>query len=102
MNPDYSELLHLLGAYKVRYLIVGGYAVMKYAEPRFTKDLDLWVENNLPNARRLRNALAAFGAPIEKYTPEDLVRPGMVHQFGIPPLRVDILSSLPGLNFHEA
>lgn len=75
---------------------------MKYTEPRYTKDLDLWIDNDLANARRLHQALTAFGAPITEYSPENFTRPGMVYQIGVPPLRVDMLTSLPSLNFREA
>ena len=102
MNSDFSELLNLLRVHKVRYLIVGGYAVMKYTEPRFTKDLDLWIENSPGNAQRLHRALTVFGAPVSGYSPQDFIRSGMVHQIGVPPLRVDLLTSLPGLSFRDA
>ncbi|HEV2397407.1 MAG TPA: hypothetical protein VGS27_10740 [Candidatus Sulfotelmatobacter sp.] len=64
-NPDYKELLQLLNESEVDYLIVGGFAVMKYGEPRYTKDLDIWVRNSTTNAIRLIEALRKFGAPLE-------------------------------------
>jgi len=64
-NPDYRELLQLLNEFEVEYLIVGGFAAMKYGEPRYTKDLDLWVHNSAENSRRVVEALKKFGAPIE-------------------------------------
>jgi hypothetical protein len=99
---EFSELLSLFRSHKVRYLVVGAYAVIQYTEPRYTKDLDLWVETSLENARRVHQALAEFGAPVANYTPADFVRPGMVHQIGLPPARVDILTSLPGVTFAKA
>ena len=62
-NPHYRELLQLLNEFEVRYLIVGGYAMMKYTEPRYTKDLDVWVDNSAQNSLRLFQALKKFGAP---------------------------------------
>lgn len=102
MNSDFKELLDLFRSHRIRYLIVGAYAVMKYTEPRFTKDLDLWIDTSLPNVRRLYTALGEFGAPIGEYVPEDFTRPGMVHQIGIPPNRIDILTSVSGLSFETA
>jgi hypothetical protein len=62
-NPEYRELLQLLNEFEVDYLIVGGFAVMKYGEPRYTKDLDVWIHNSLPNCIRVIGALKKFGAP---------------------------------------
>jgi len=102
MNSGFRELLRLFRSHKVRYLVVGGYAVMKYTEPRYTMDLDLWIDTSLLNARRVYKALSEFGAPIEGYTPEDFTSSGMVHQIGIPPSRIDILTSISGLKFDSA
>ena len=65
INSDFKDLLQSLNAAGVRYLIVGGYAVMVHTEPRYTKDLDIWIERDEQNARALLRALAEFGAPIE-------------------------------------
>ena len=64
-NPHYKELLQLLNEFQVEYLIVGGFAVMKYGEPRYTKDLDIWIHNSRQNSARLVEALTKFGAPLE-------------------------------------
>jgi hypothetical protein len=64
-NPHYKELLQLLNEFEVEYLIVGGFAVMKYGEPRYTKDLNLWVRNSAQNSLRVVEALKKFGAPLE-------------------------------------
>ncbi len=64
MNSDFRDLLKLFNAHKVRYLVVGGYAVMKYTEPRYTKDLDVWVEATPKNAKAVFAALREFGAPL--------------------------------------
>lgn len=102
VNSDFKELLSLFNDYQVRYLIVGGYAVIKYTEPRFTKDLDLWVEANTENADRVFQALRAFGAPLEGMTSDDFAHPGYFYQMGIPPVRVDILMSIKGIVFGKA
>lgn len=64
-NPHYKELLQLLNEFEVEYLIVGGFAVMKYSEPRYTKDLDVWVHNSRQNSLRVVEALRKFGAPLD-------------------------------------
>lgn len=103
-NPDYRELLQRLNESEARYLIVGGYAVMKYAEPRFTKDLDLWVENSAENSVRVFVALKKFGAPLEtdKITPETFTRGDLAYQIGIAPVRIDILTNITGVEFSAA
>ena len=103
-NPDYKELLQRLNESEVRYLIVGGYAVMKYAEPRFTKDLDVWVENSAENSLRIFQALKDFGAPLESdgITPETFTRPELTYQIGIAPIRIDILTGITSVEFNQA
>ena len=71
LNSDLLEFLDVLRDTEVRFLIVGGYAVMKYTEPRATKDIDLWIDTTLENAERVYQALARFGAPLAGYTPQD-------------------------------
>lgn len=102
MNSDFEELLKLLERYDVRYLIVGGHAVMLYTEPRYTKDLDIWVEASPENATRVYQALASFGAPLAGITAADFEREGYFYQLGRPPVRVDILMSVDGVRFEEA
>jgi len=101
-SPDFKELLSLLEKYKVRYLVVGGYAVMKYTEPRFTKDLDLWVSTNKDNSRAVYAALKEFGAPLKYLSPADFSEEGYFYQMGIPPLRLDVMMSIPGVDFERA
>ena len=76
MNSDFRDLLRIFNAGKVRYLVVGGYAVMKYAEPRYTKDLDLWIDATPKNARAVFKALKEFGAPLANLTEADFSREG--------------------------
>jgi hypothetical protein len=101
-SPDFRELLKVFEKYKVRYLIVGGYAVMKYSEPRFTKDLDLFIATDRENANSVYAALKEFGAPLENLTSDDFLQKGYFYQMGRPPLRVDIMMSIPGVDFDEA
>ena len=102
INPDFRELLSEFNGREVRYLVVEGYAFSFHVKPRFTKDLDLWIDADPANARRAWSALAAFGAPLSKLAPDDLARAGTILQIGLPPNRVDILTRLAGLSFDEA
>jgi hypothetical protein len=102
MNSDFKDLLRLFNANKVRYLVVGGYAVMKYTEPRYTKDLDIWIEATPKNARAVFKALRKFEAPLEDLTEADFAREGFFYQMGRPPARVDILMSIQGVRFADA
>ena len=99
MNSDFEELLRTFNETGVKYLVIGGYAVMLYSEPRYTKDLDLWVEASHENAEKVFRALAAFGAPLKDLTAEDFSVEGFFYQMGIPLARVDILMSIDGVSF---
>lgn len=101
-SPDFKELLSLLEKHKVRYLVVGGYAVMRYTEPRFTKDLDLWISTDKGNAAAVFAALKEFGAPLQDLTPDDFTEKDYFYQMGKPPFRLDIMMSIPGLEFETA
>lgn len=102
MNSDFKDLLQLLEKSKVKYLLIGGYAVMHYSEPRYTKDLDIWIEASEDNARKIFSVLKAFGAPIEALSESDFSKEGYFYQMGVPPVRIDILMSVSGLSFHSA
>ncbi|MDA8138125.1 MAG: nucleotidyltransferase [Desulfobacteraceae bacterium] len=100
-SPDFKELLKLFEKHKIRYLVVGGYAVMRYSEPRFTKDLDLFIATDPENAKAVFTALKEFGAPLKDLSAEDFTHKGYFYQMGRPPLRVDIMMSIPGIEFDE-
>jgi hypothetical protein len=102
MNSDFEELLKVFNDNGVKYLIVGGHAVMLYTEPRYTKDLDIWIEASEENGANAFRALAKFGAPLAGLTAADFAREGFFYQIGIPPARVDILMSVDGIRFEEA
>jgi hypothetical protein len=102
VNSDFSDLLKIFNANNVKYLVIGGYAVIQYAEPRFTKDLDLWISTDTSNAAAVYQSLLAFGAPLADLTKADFAEEGYFYQMGVPPVRVDILMGVPGLNFAEA
>ncbi len=102
ISSDFSELLRLFNAGGVRYLVVGGYAVMRYTEPRYTKDLDLWVEPTRANAQRVYQALRRFGAPLAGVTVENFTDKDLVFQVGVAPVRVDILMDTSSMSFRSA
>lgn len=102
LSSDYSDLLRILSESGVRFLVVGGYAVMEYAEPRYTKDLDLLIATDEANATAVFNCLKKFGAPLLGIRPEHFQDPELLYQMGSPPARVDVLMSLPGIGFEEA
>ena len=102
-NPHYKELLQLLNEFEVEYLIVGGFAAMKYGEPRYTKDLDVWVRNSAENSRRVVEALRKFGAPIDHdgITQHTFAEKQVVYQIGIAPVRIDILTEITAVEFSD-
>ncbi len=102
INPDFRDLFAALNENNARYLLVGGYAVAFHAQPRFTKELDLWVKPAVVNAESVFSALRSFGAPLANVTPADLSRPGLILQIGIPPNRIDLITSIAGVDFEEA
>ena len=102
MNSDFKDLLRLFNARQVRYLVVGGYAVIKYTQPRYTGDLDVWVEASEENSRKVHDALVEFGAPVSTLSPKDFAASGFFFQMGMPPNRIDILMSISGVEFGEA
>ncbi|MEW5871561.1 MAG: DUF6036 family nucleotidyltransferase [Chloroflexota bacterium] len=102
VNSDFSDLLNLFNANNVKYLIIGGYAVIQYAEPRYTKDLDLWIGADKNNAAAVYKALKEFGAPLTGLAEADFAEEGYFYQMGRPPMRVDILMGILGLEFEKA
>lgn len=102
-KPTLPRTAQLLNEFEVEYLIVGGFAVMKYGEPRYTKDLDVWVHNSAQNCLRVVGALKKFGAPLEHdgITSETFSEKQVVYQIGIAPVRVDILTEITGVEFPD-
>jgi len=102
MYPDFKELLSALNAYRAKYLVVGAYAVSIHAQPRATKDLDILVKADAANAEAIFAALAQFGAPLEELTPADFAAPGPFFRLGREPVGIDILTTIPGVEFDAA
>jgi hypothetical protein len=102
MNPDFLDIIRALLDAEVRFIIVGAYAVNLYVDPRATGDLDIWVEPSADNAPKVIRALKEFGAPLTEVSEADFTSPGITFQIGIPPRRIDLLTTLSGLEFTEA
>jgi hypothetical protein len=102
MYQDFKELLSLFNELKVKYLVVGGYAVSFHAQPRATKDLDILIKADADNAKAVLTALARFGAPLEGLAPEDFIEQGKFYRMGHPPLMIDILPEINGIDFDAA
>ena len=101
MEQDFKEFIALLNANKVQYLVVGGYAVAFHGVPRYTKDLDIWINPTKENAARIISALIDFGFASLNIQLEDLLTPDQTIQFGYPPIRIDLLTSIDGVVFSE-
>jgi len=102
INRDFRDLFSSFVDADVRFLVVGAHAVIHYTVPRYTKDLDLWIDPTPENALRAYQALADFGAPLQGVSFEDLQTPGVVLQIGIEPNRVDVLTEVEALSFEDA
>jgi len=102
MNRDFVEMLSALSAAGVRFLIVGAHALAAHGTPRATGDLDIWIQATPENANRVLRALQAFGAPLFDLSVADLSKPDTVFQIGLPPSRIDLLSSISGVEFDDA
>ena len=102
MNPDFKELLLAFNAHNVEYLVVGAHALAVHGHIRATKDLDVWVHPETSNAHKVLQALSDFGAPLRDLTIDDLSRKGTIFQIGLPPIRIDIITNIDGVEFAEA
>ena len=102
MSPDFKDLLSEFNAHGVEYLVVGAYALAAHGRVRATGDLDVWVRPEPANAKRVLAALLKFGAPLQDLTEQDLSTPGIVYQVGVVPNRIDLLTSITGLDFESA
>jgi len=101
LSKDFKEFIELLNAHNVRYLLVGGYAVAFHGYPRYTKDLDVWIELSSENADNVIKALDEFGFESLGLKPEDFLENDQIIQLGYPPNRIDILMTLKEINFGD-
>jgi hypothetical protein len=102
MNLDFGELLLDFNAHNVEYLVVGAHAMAVYGHVRATKDLEVWVRPNSENARKVLDAISQFEAPLGDLNINDLSKEGTVFQIGVPPLRIDVLTGIDGVEFANA
>jgi hypothetical protein len=100
-RKDFEELLRFFDSHGAKVVIVGAHAVAYHAKPRYTKDLDLLIEATAENARRVLAALADFGFGDLNLTVEDFTKPGTIVQLGFPPSRIDLMTSIDGVEFAE-
>jgi hypothetical protein len=104
VNEDFKDLLAALLGAEARFLVVGAHALAVHGVPRATGDLDVWIARDAPNVERVWSALTRFGAPVAAMgvSQGDLTRPDLVVQIGLPPRRIDVLTSISGVEFDEA
>ena len=98
VQKDFKELLELFNVHKVKYLIVGGYALAYHGAPRYTGDIDMFVKPDMENALNILKALKEFGFGSVGLKPEDFQSPDKVIQLGYPPVRIDIITSISGIS----
>ena len=102
MNQDFRDLLAEFNARQVEFLLVGAHALAAHGHVRATQDLDVWVRPSPETAKRVIEALRAFGAPLHDLTEKDLSTPGLIFQIGVEPIRIDVLTVIDGVQFDEA
>jgi hypothetical protein len=102
LPPDFKEFLKLLNDYKVAYLLVGGYAVGYHGYPRATADMDIWIERSPDNAEKLVGVLKIFGFDLPELSVDLFLQKNRIVRMGVPPLRLEIITSVSGLEFAEA
>lgn len=99
---DLKEFIKLLLEQKVKYIIVGGFAVTYHSRAKFTDDIDIWIKNSSSNAKKIFKVLNEFGFGNIALNESDFVKPGFVLQLGYPPNRIDVMTEVEGLKFEEA
>jgi len=102
VEKDFKEFIALLNRSEVRYLVIGGFAYSFYAEPRFTKDIDILIEPSKENAKKILEAIKEFGFTDVDLSSKDFLKPGQIIQLGVAPLRIDIVTSIKGVEFSAA
>jgi len=102
LAKDFEDFVKLLNLHKVEYMVVGGYALAFHGKPRHTGDLDIWINISENNADRMLRVLKDFGLSAMGFKKEDFLKPGYISQIGYPPLRIDILNTIDGIEFNDA
>jgi hypothetical protein len=101
LPPDFKEFLRLLNAHRVEYLLIGGYAVAYHGHPRATADLDVWTAVSPANADRVVAALKEFGFAVAELSAELFLKEGQIIRMGVPPVRIEIATSISGVRFDD-
>ena len=102
LNDDYRDILRAFSTERVRFLLVGAYAMAAHGYPRATMDIDLWIDPSADNVTAVLRALEQFGAPMEEISAKDLSEENLVFQIGVAPRRIDVLTGVSGLTFADA
>ena len=102
LERDFADFVNLLNEHEVNYMVVGGYALAFHGEPRTTGDMDIWIDCTEPNAEKMVAVMRDFGMGSLGFRKEDFTKPGIINQIGQPPLRIDILNEIDGVQFADA
>jgi predicted nucleotidyltransferase len=102
LAQDFEDFVKLLNLYKVEYMVVGGYALAFHGKPRHTGDLDIWINISVENAEKMLKVVKDFGLGSLGFTQDDFLKEGFITQIGYPPLRIDILNNIDGVEFNQA
>jgi predicted nucleotidyltransferase len=102
LDQDFEDFIVLLNKHQVEYLVVGGYALAFHGKPRHTGDLDIWIKISDENAAKVLSVINDFGMASLGMEKNDFLQKGIITQIGYPPLRIDILNEIDGVNFNEA
>lgn len=102
MHDDFKDLIAILNDKGVKYLVIGGWAVSAHAEPRATRDMDILIKASKANAKAIFEALKAFEAPVARFKIADFTKEGPFYRFGQPPIAIDIITTIPGVDFESA
>jgi len=101
LPPDFKELLRLLNAHQVEYLLIGGYAVAYHGYPRATADMDIWIAMHPQNAGKIMAALKEFGFHLPELSAELFLKGEQIVRMGVPPVRIEIATTISGVSFPE-
>ncbi len=101
LPSDFKEFLKLLNAHQVEYLLIGGYAVGYHGYPRATVDMDIWIAMNPANSQRIVTVLKEFGFDLPELSPELFLKEWQIIRLGVPPVRIELATTLSGVNFNE-
>ena len=102
LEKDFADFVELLNKHEVDYMVVGGYALAFHGEPRMTGDMDIWIDCAQSNAEKMVTVMKEFGMGSLAFRAEDFSEPGIINQIGQPPLRIDILNEIDGVQFGDA